>query len=177
MATECFQKRHIVVVVVGVVVVKVTRSSVLPGTVPFFNLLSWCPKRFHWDASLSHVFENWNLFSIFVHVIFLTLIVPRGWEIGSKQPCIKCQKNSAAHFVYFWSCKTPPIHIWNNLHKLQKQGQSLHIWMTSPSTTDCYKNKYIIQFCHCHVLADRLAAILSGETELALCTVRVKTYF
>ena len=31
----------------------------------------------------------------------LTLIVPRGWEIGSKQPCIKCQNNSAIHFVYF----------------------------------------------------------------------------
>ena len=41
------------------------------------------------------------------HRILLTLIVPRGWEIGSKQPCIKCHKNSATHFVYFWSRKTP----------------------------------------------------------------------
>ena len=76
----------------------------------------------------------------YVTAIHLTLIVPRGWQIGSKQPRIKCQKNSATHFVYFWSRKTPPIHIWNNLHKLQKQGQNLHIWMTSLSTTDCYKN-------------------------------------
>ena len=39
----------------------------------------------------------------------LILIVPRVWEIGSKQPCIKCQKNSATHFVYFEVVKLPPI--------------------------------------------------------------------
>ena len=105
----------------------------------------------------------------------LTLIVPRGREIGSKQPRLKCQKNSSTHFVYFWSLKTPPIQIWNNLHKLQKQGQSLHIWTTSTSTTDCYKLNTLYNFYHYRVLADLLPAILSGETELALGTKRDKT--
>ena len=36
--------------------------------------------------------------------------MPRGWEIGSKQPCIKCQKNSATHFVYFWSLKNSSLY-------------------------------------------------------------------
>ena len=49
-------------------------------------------------------------------------------------------------YLFFKVVKLPHIHIWNNLHKLQKQDQSLHIWTTSPSTADCYKNKYTIQF-------------------------------
>ena len=32
--------------------------------------------------------------------IFLTLIVPRAWEIGYTQPCIKCQ-GKTTHFVDF----------------------------------------------------------------------------
>ena len=76
----------------------------------------------------------------------LTLIVPRGREIGSKQPCIKGRKTRQLILFIFEFVKLPPLHIWNNLHKLQKQGQSLHISKTSPSTTGCYKNKYTIQF-------------------------------
>ena len=54
--------------------VKVTRRPVLTRTVPFFDLLSLCPERFRWDASLSRFVENWNLVSIFVSLIFLIII-------------------------------------------------------------------------------------------------------
>ena len=33
------------------------------------------------------------------NIITLTLIVPRAWEIGYTQPCIKCQGKSTTHFV------------------------------------------------------------------------------
>ena len=46
----------------------------------------------------------------------LTLIESRAWEIGYTQPCINCRGKSATHFVYFWSRKTLPIHIWKPLH-------------------------------------------------------------
>ena len=35
----------------------------------------------------------------------------------------------------------------------------------------------LYNFYHCRVLADRLAAILRGETELALGTLRVKIFY
>ena len=111
------------------------------------------------------------LASIFVPVTtnwLLTLIIPRGWEIGSKQPCIKCQKNSATQFVCFWSRKTLPYTHLEQPSYIPQQGQSLHIWTTSPSTTDCYKISTLYNFYQCSVLGDRLVAILSGETELAL---------
>ena len=37
------------------------------------------------------------------------------WEIGYRQPCIKCQGKSATHFVYFEVVKLSPIHIWKTL--------------------------------------------------------------
>ena len=104
----------------------------------------------------------------------LTLIVPRVWEIGYTQPCIKCRGKSATHFVYFWSRKT---HHYTHLEAtsyIPQQGQSLHIWTTSTFTTGCYKNKYTIQFLWMACISRFAAAILSGKTELALGTIRVK---
>ena len=52
---------------------KVTRRPIWTRIVPFLNLLSRCPERLHRDASLSRFVENWDLFSIFVNLIFLLL--------------------------------------------------------------------------------------------------------
>ena len=88
--------------------------------------------------------ENENSYN--GQILNVALIVPRGWEIGCKQSCIKCQKNSATHFVYFWSHKTLHNTDLEATSCIPQQGQSLHIWTTSLSTTGCYKNKYTIQF-------------------------------
>ena len=40
---------------------KVTRRPVLTGRVPFFNLLSRCPERFCWDASLPRFVDKLKL--------------------------------------------------------------------------------------------------------------------
>ena len=57
--------------------------------------------------SVTHVdYIRFFLFFCIIHC--LTLIVPRAWEIGFMQPCIKCQGKSATHFVYFRSRKTLP---------------------------------------------------------------------
>ena len=100
--------------------------------------------------------------------------MPRGWEIGSKQPCIKWQKNSAIHFVYFWSRKTLTCTHLEATSYIPQQGQSLHIWTTSLSTTGCYKNKYTVLVLRLACISRFAAAILSGEIELALSTIRVK---
>ena len=50
------------------------------------------------------------------------------------------------YFVYFWSRKTLPYTHLEATSYIPQQGQSLHIWTTSLSTTGCYKNKYTIQF-------------------------------
>ena len=104
----------------------------------------------------------------------LTLIVPRAWEIGYMQPCIKCQAKSPTHFVHFWSLKTLPYTHLEATSYIPQQGQSLHIWTTSLSTTGCYKNKYTIQFLWMACISRFATAILSCETELALGTIRVK---
>ena len=110
-------------------------------------------------------------------LIRLTLIVPRAWEIGYTQPCIKCQGKSATHFVYFWSRNTLPYTHLEATSYIPQQGQSLHIWTTSLSTTDCYKNKYTMQFLWMACISRFATAILSSETELALCTIRVNILF
>ena len=99
--------------------------------------------------------------------------MPRAWDIGYTQPCIKCQEKSATHVVYFWSCKTLPYTQLETFSYIPQQGQSLHIWTTSQSTTGCYKNKYTIQFLWMACISQFATAILSGETELALGTMRV----
>ena len=104
----------------------------------------------------------------------LTLIVPRASEIGYTQPCIKCRGISATHFVYFWSRKTLPYTHLEATSYIPQQGLSFHIWTTSLSTTGCYKNKYTIQFLWMACISRFAAAISSGETELALGTIRVK---
>ena len=109
--------------------------------------------------------------------LILTLIVPMAWDIGYTQPCIKCQGKSATHFVYFWSRKTlpyRPTHLEATSY-IPQQGQSLDIWTTSLSTTGCYKYMYTIQFLWMACISRFAMAILSGETELALGTIRVKT--
>ena len=103
----------------------------------------------------------------------LTLIVPRAWEIGYTQPCIKFRGKSATHFVYFWSLKTPTYTHLEATSYISQQGQRLHIWNTSLSTTGCYENKYTIQFLWMACISRFAAAILSAETELALGTIRV----
>ena len=57
----------------------------------------------------------------------LTLIVPRAWEIGYTQPCIKCRGKSATNFVYFSSRKTLPYTHLEATSYIPQQGQSLHI--------------------------------------------------
>ena len=99
--------------------------------------------------------------------------MPSAWDIGYTQPFINCQGKSATNFFYFWSCKTPPRHIWKPRQYIPQQGRSLHIWTTSLSTTGCYKNKYIIKFFWVVCISRFATAILSGETELALGTIRV----
>ena len=99
--------------------------------------------------------------------------MPRAWEIGYTQPCIKCQGKSATHFVYFWSRKNLPYTHLETTSYIPQQGQSLHIWTTSLSTTGCYKNKYIIQFLWMACISQFATAILSSETELTLGTIRV----
>ena len=86
----------------------------------------------------------------------------------------KMPGNSANHFVYFWSHKTLPYTHLEATSYIPQQGQSLHIWITALSTTDCYKNKYTIQFLWVACISRFATAILSGETELPLCTIRVK---
>ena len=103
----------------------------------------------------------------------LTLTVPRAWEISYMQPCIKCRGKSATHFVYFWSLKTLPYTHLEATSYIPQQGQSLHIWTSSLSTTDCYKNKYTIQLLWMVCISWFAAAIWSGETELALGTIRL----
>ena len=107
------------------------------------------------------------------HAYIFTLIVPRAWEIGYTQPCIKCQGKSATHFVYFWSRKTLLYTHLEATSYIPQQGQSLHISTTSLATTGCYKNKYTIQFLCMECISWFATAILSGETELALGTIRV----
>ena len=58
-----------------------------------------------------------------------------------------------------------------------REGQSFCIWRTSFSTTDCYKNKYTIQFLWMACISRFAAAILSGETGLALGTIKVKLLY
>ena len=58
---------------------------------------------------------------------FLTLIVPRAWEIAYTQPCIKCQGKSATNFVYFRSRKTLPYTHLESTSYIPQQGQRLHI--------------------------------------------------
>ena len=107
----------------------------------------------------------------------ITLIVPRAWEIGYMQPCIICRGMSATHFVYFWSHKTLPYTHLEATSYIAQQGQSLHIWTTSLSTTGCHKYKYTIQFLWMACISRFAMAILSGETELALGTIRVNIAF
>ena len=104
----------------------------------------------------------------------LTPIVQRAWEIGYTQPCIKCWGKTPTHFVYFWSKKTLPYTHLEATSYIPQQGQSVHIWTTSLSTTGCYKNKYNIQFLWMVCTSRFATAILSRETKLALCTIRVK---
>ena len=108
---------------------------------------------------------------------FLTLIVPRAWEIAYTQPCIKCQGKSATNFVYFRSRKTLPYTHLESTSYIPQQGQRLHIWTTFLSTTGCYKNEYTIQFLWIACMSRFATAILSSETELVLDTIRVKQCF
>ena len=86
----------------------------------------------------------------------------------------KVPGKSATHFVYFWSCKNLPYTHLEATSYIPQHGQSLHIWTTSLSNTDCYKNKYTIQFLWMACISRFAMAILRGETELALGTIRVK---
>ena len=77
-------------------------------------------------------------------------------------------------FFNFWSRKTLPYTHLEATSYIPQQGQSVHIWTTSLSTTGCYKNKYNIQFLWMVCTSRFATAILSRETKLALCTIRVK---
>ena len=57
---------------------------------------------------------------------------------------------------------------------IPQQVQSLHFWTTSLFTTGCYKNKYTTQFSWMACISRFVTTILSGETDLALGTIRVK---
>ena len=86
----------------------------------------------------------------------------------------KLPGKSTNHFVYFWSRKTLSYAHLEATSHIPQQGQSLPIWITSLSTTGCYKNKYTIQFLWLACISRFATAILSVETELALGTIRVK---
>ena len=85
----------------------------------------------------------------------------------------KCRGKSATHFAYFRSRKTLPYTHLEATSYIPQQCQSLHICTTSLSTTGSYKNKYTIQFLWMACISRFVAAILSGETDLALGTIRV----
>ena len=57
---------------------------------------------------------------------------------------------------------------------IPQQDQSLHFWTTYLFTTGCYKIKYTLQFLWMACINRFAMAILNGETELALGTIRVK---
>ena len=78
--------------------------------------------------------------------------------------------------LFFEVVKLSPRHMWKPLQYIPQQGQSLHIWTISLSTTGCYKNKYAIKFFWVACISRFATAILSGETELALVTIRVKSH-
>ena len=133
-------------------------------------------------SSKYHLYWNFCIL-MFIYRVFrnysftLALIVPRAWEIGYRQPCIKCRRKSATHFVNFWSRKTLPYTHLEATSFIPQQGQSLHIWTASLSTTDCYKNEYTIQFLWMACRSRFAAAISGAETELALGTIRVKAIY
>ena len=97
------------------------------------------------------------------------------WEIGYTQACINCWGKSNTHFVYFLSRKTLPYTHLEATSYIPQQGQSLHIWTTSLSTTGCYKNKHTIQFLWMACISRFATTILTSGTELVLGTIRVKT--
>ena len=84
---------------------------------------------------------------------------------------------SAFHFVYFWSCKTLPYTHLEATSYIPQQGESLHIWATSLSTTGCNKNKYTVQLLWTACISRFATAILSVETELAFGIIRVDSNF
>ena len=83
---------------------------------------------------------------------------------GYTQPFINCRSWLLISFI-FEVVKLSPRHIWKPLQYIPQQGQSLHIWNTSLSTTGCYKNKYTIQFFLLACISRFAAAIWSCETQ------------
>ena len=55
----------------------------------------------------------------------LTLIVPRAWEIGYTQSCIKCRGNRKFILFIFEVVKLSPIHIWKPLHAFHSRVKAL----------------------------------------------------
>ena len=85
------------------------------------------------------------LLAIFICGGNLTLIVPRAWEIGYTQPCIKCQGKSTTHCLFLKS-KNSPLDT-SGSHFIHSTARSKPSFLTtSLFTTGCYKNKYTIQF-------------------------------
>ena len=78
-------------------------------------------------------------------------------------------------FCLFFNWKTLPYTHLEVTSYIPLQGQSLHFWTTSLFTTGCYRTKYTIQFLWMACINRFATAILSGETELALGTIRAKT--
>ena len=76
---------------------------------------------------------------------------------------------------YFWSRKTLPYTHLEATSYIPQQGQNLHFWTTSLSTTGCCKNKYTIQLLWMACISRFATAILSCETVLALGTIRVNS--
>ena len=79
-------------------------------------------------------------------------------------------------FCLFLKSQNSPLYTSGSHKYIPQQGQSLHIWTTSLSTTGSYKNRYAIQFFWMACISRFALAILSGETELALGNIRVN-YF
>ena len=97
-------------------------------TVNIFLLYNFCNRKIHTTHSLiSFSGFNLNIFPSFHAVLleeyidtiffilsgtlewgWLTLMMPRAWDIGYTQPFINCRGKSATDFVYFWSRKTLP---------------------------------------------------------------------
>ena len=124
----------------------------------------------YWTASFSQQSKYWK------YCANLSFNPYSAKGLGGRLYAIlhKMPGESATHFVYFWSLKTLPYTHLEATSYIPHQGQSLPIWTTSLFTTGCYKNKYTIQFLWMACISWSATAILSGETELALDTIRVK---
>ena len=132
--------------------------------VEWSQFITFASSRVHWCGSL------------WINVFKWSSTNPKGLPEGGvstnvKTILLKTRKPFSCHVLC--DGNVPYTHLEATSY-IPQQGQSLPIWTTSLSTTGCYKNKYTIQCLWMACISRFSMAILSGETELALGTIRVK---